>query len=247
MKKNLVFITLIVLSAATQAVNYPKLTNFVTDTADLIEPEWEVKINALAKDIEKNTTAEIAVVTVDSLEGLTKEQYAVELFKETGIGKKDKNNGLLILVAKEEREYRFEVGYGLEPYVTDSMYVNIGKRIIEPSFKKGEFGKGIYEAVSVVGGLIEGQEDVLSKYQISDETGGEENIQALIVTLLIFMLIVYIIHKSKGKTSYPLFWGIPRYGGRSGGGFGSSGGFGSGGFGGFGGGFSGGGGFGGKW
>ena len=80
MKGWLVLVALLIIVSPAWAVKYPTLSGFVTDGADMISPEWEAKINALAREIEENTTAEFAVVTVESLEGLTREQYAVELF-----------------------------------------------------------------------------------------------------------------------------------------------------------------------
>ena len=122
------------------AVDYPNLNDFVTDEANIISPEYEQQIEQLAKAIEQETTVEIAIVTVLSLEGLTKEQYALELFEKEGIGKEDKDNGLLILVALEEREYRVEVGYGLEGSIPDASKVSLGTKILEPNFKENEFG-----------------------------------------------------------------------------------------------------------
>ncbi|HDJ37965.1 MAG TPA: TPM domain-containing protein, partial [Methanosarcinales archaeon] len=110
----LILLILLAIPPAVAAVDYPHLTGYVTDDANMLDPAYETKITEIAKTIERETTVEIAVVTVESLEGEPKEMYAVKLFEEAGIGKKDKDNGLLILVAKQEQEYRFEVGYGLE-------------------------------------------------------------------------------------------------------------------------------------
>ena len=143
------------ISAATAIdANYPQLTGFVTDNANMIDPVYEAKITELAKQIEQKTTVEIAVVTVESLEGESRDIYAVKLFNQAGIGKKDKDNGLLILVAKQEREYRFEVGYGLEGIIDDSMKVNIGDMIILPNFKNGDYGKGIYDSMVAIEKLL---------------------------------------------------------------------------------------------
>jgi uncharacterized protein len=234
------------------AVSYPELRGFVTDNANLIDPGYEDKITQLAQKIEKETTAEIAVVTIESLEGESIEMYAVKLFEKAGIGKKDKDNGLLILVAKKEREYRFEVGYGLEGTITDSMKVNIGDRIIVPNFRNGEYGKGIYEAMLVIEGLLAGNEEVISKYSMPKRQGVSNNWSAVIffifIMLFMFIIIAMIARRgSRGGWTYGGYYHTyPGYihGGGSGGGM--SGGFG-GGFGGFGGGSSGGGGFGGGW
>jgi len=246
MKKLALILTLImILSVATASgASYPQLTGFVTDNANMIDSSYEAQISALATQIEKNTTVEIAVVTVESFEGESKEMYAVNLFKQAGIGKKDMDNGLLILVSKQDREYRFEVGYGLEGVVTDSMYVNIGNRIIEPNFKNGDYGKGIYESMVVIEGLLEGNEEIISQYSMKPT--GESN-DGSIWPFLIFVLIwvLFAFASRKGRHGGGGMGGI--YIGGFGGGMSGGRGGGGGGFGGFGGGMSGGGGFGGKW
>ncbi|KCZ71671.1 beta-propeller domain-containing protein, methanol dehydrogenase [Candidatus Methanoperedens nitroreducens] len=250
MKKWISLVFLILLLPLASAVSYPQLAGFVTDNANMIDPAYESKITQLAQKIEKETTVEIAVVTVESLEGESKEIYATGLFERAGIGKKDKDNGLLIFVAKQEREYRFEVGYGLEGIITDSMKVNIGDRIIVPNFKNDEYGKGIYEAMLVIEGLIGGNEEVISKYG-TNQTDSSEVPGWLFLPIFGFVVLIIILstmsetrHRGRGY-----YGGYGGYGGYPRGGFGGGGrggGFG-GGFGGFGGGRSGGGGFGGRW
>ncbi len=244
------------------AVNYPQLRGFVTDNANMIDPVYEEKITQLAQKMETETSVEIAVVTIESLEGESKEMYAVNLFKQAGIGKKDKDNGLLILVAKKEREYRFEVGYGLEGTVTDSMKVNIGDRIIVPNFRNGEYGKGIYESMLVIEGLVKGNAEVISAYkmpagnqQVSNQRGAGMVLSILFGTVIFFFIWIFFMYGiiklgDYGKGNYGRgYYGREHYnesGSGFGGGFEGSGSDG-GDFGGFGGGESGGGGFGGKW
>ena len=250
-KPSVILILLIILSAlpVVAAVDYPQLAGFVTDDADMIDPVYESKITELAKKIEGATTVEIAVVTVESLEGESKETYAVKLFEQAGIGKKDKDNGLLILVAKQERKYRFEVGYGLEGVITDSMKVNIGDRIITPNFRNGEYGRGIYESMLVIEGLLEGDEGVISKYGTNDQ--GSTGTSGGWIGILFFsiFIIAILVMMSGGRSGGGRgVRGRTYYGGVGGFGGGMSGGGGfGGGFGGFGGGMSGGGGFGGGW
>jgi uncharacterized protein len=257
------------------AVSYPQLSDYVTDNANMIDQSYEEKITQLAGAIEKETTVQIAVVTIESLEGESMEMYAVNLFEKAGIGKKDKDNGLLIIVAKESHDYRFEVGYGLEGTITDSMKVNIGDRIIVPNFRNGDYGKGIYESMLVVKELVKGNPEVISQYSMK-QGGGSSNIEfsgsspdafavlfgILFVLVVIFIIFIAIMNASYSRdTSWkrgrvyrhtPVL--IPDFGWRMGGGGHWSGGGGrsggggfGGGFGGFGGGRSGGGGFGGKW
>lgn len=248
MLKKIILILFLVLPFVL-AVEYPTLTGFVTDTAEIISPEYELKIEEIAKQIEQGTTAEVAVVTIKSLEGVSKEQYALELAERNGIGKEDKDNGLLILVALDDREYRFEVGYGLEGAIPDASKVNIGTRIIEPYFKQGEYGMGLYESLVVIKGMIEGDEAVISKYQSKYyEPRGYSKVK-LIFIIAFWVIIIAGIFMRKSRSGRG-FWFFPIFLPGSRGGFsGGTGSFGSGtGFGGFGGsiGGFGGGGFGGS-
>ncbi len=253
MAKWTLLIILILLLPVASAVDYRQLV--VVDNANIIDSVYKDKIKQLALNIEKETTVEIVVVTVNSLDGESIDTYAVNLFEQAGIGKKDKDNGLLILVVcceKEDRGYRFEVGYGLEGTITDSMYVNIGKRIIEPNFKNGEYGKGIYESMVVIQGLVKGNEEVRSQYSMQ-QTGGLEEVDWEMVIFIVIILIIILMSasgKMPGGTYGGGYYGGRRrsgWGGGFGGGFSGGGSSGGGGFGGFGGGRSGGGGFGGKW
>ena len=249
---------LILLLPTAGAVNYPQVRGYVTDNANIIDQPYEEKITQLAQTIEKESTVEIAVVTVESLEGESIAMYAVKFFEQAGIGKKDKDNGLLILVAKNEREYDFEVGYGLEGTITDSMKVNIGDRILMPNFRNGEYGKGIYESMLEIQGLINRNPEVVSRYSMPQGGAGTEDISVgpgeisglfniLIILVVIFIIFIFIMNASYSReTSWKRKYGyrqtpilLPDLG-RGRGGFG-------GGFGGFGGGRSGGGGFRGKW
>ncbi len=273
MAKWTLLIILIMLLPAAGAVDYRQL--IVVDNANIIEPVYKDKIKQLALNIEKETTVEIVLVTVEALDGESIDTYAEKLFREAGIGKKDKDNGLLILVAEQEREFRFEVGYGLEGTITDSMKVNIGDRIIVPNFMNGEYGKGIYESMVVIEGLVKGNEEVISRYSMEQNGTGAaipyifSIIFIIVILFIIFVVIMGILNYQKYSSDpewrrrhryrehpveFPMGGGW-NWGSGGGGGWHSSGGFGGGfggggsggGFGGFGGGRSGGGGFKGKW
>jgi len=258
------------------AVDYPSYQSYVNDYAEIIDDSYEAQIESLARQIEQETTAEIAVLTVKSLEGLDALTYGVEVFEEWGIGKKDVDNGLLILVGLKEREWRIEVGYGLEPVITDAMAGRIGRNTLVPNFKNEEYGKGIYEAASDIQGYIRGEEEVVSMYKSSEKTSDFEYIYVIFFIVLIVGglagLITRKINNKKIKWGVRLgigaavfisliFWSwllaivflvlyILMGLGSGGSGaifFGPRFGGGSGGFGGFGGGMSGGGGAGGRW
>jgi uncharacterized protein len=248
-------IILMLLLPTASAVSYPQLSGYVTDNANMIDQSYEAKITQLAGAIEKETTVQIAVVTIESLEGESMEMYAVELFEKAGIGKKDKDNGLLILVVKDSHDYGFEVGYGLEGTVTDSMTYNIGEHMIKPNFKNGDYGKGIYESMLVIKELVKGNPEVVSQYSMKQGGGGSEDFTVLFI-ILFFLIVGFIIfiaimntrysRDTSGRRRYGYREPVPRIGWEMGGGVFGGGRYGGGGFGGgFGGGRSGGGGFGG--
>src|SRR2546430_4392626 len=95
--------------------HYPSPQGYVTDAAGVLDPSSKAQLESHLAEFERQTSNEIAVATVPSLEGETIETYAVELFKRWGVGKKGKDNGILLLVAPNDRKVRIEVGYGLEP------------------------------------------------------------------------------------------------------------------------------------
>lgn len=115
----------------------------VHDLAALLSAEQRSSLESLAQDVERQTSCQFAIVTVTSLEGKTVEQYANELFNAWGIGQRNLNNGVLLLVAPQERRMRIEVGYGVEPLLTDSLAGEIRDQTIIPHFKRGDYPAGI--------------------------------------------------------------------------------------------------------
>ena len=116
---------------------------FVFDNVDLLSAEDEMSLEATLTSFEKDTRHEIVVVTVASLDGQTIEEYASELFSEFGIGQKNADNGVLLLVAPLERKVRIEVGYGLEGVLTDAQSHSIIQNAILPFFRQNNYEKGI--------------------------------------------------------------------------------------------------------
>ena len=200
-----VLMLLVVLLPIASAITYPTLNVYVTDNANIIGSDYKQKIADLADKINKETTVEIAVLTVQSLEGDTPENYALNVFRQNGVGKKDNNNGLLILVAKNERKYKFEVGYGLEGTIPDAMKVPIGDKIITPNFKQGEYGKGIYESMIVIEGLVTNNTEVLSKYglinsNVNSGSGGADASRIFIFILFVIFGIAVVLFMARDIT-----------------------------------------------
>lgn len=134
-----------------------KPTGFVNDFAGKLSPEQRDSLEQAVRGIENQTTAEIGIAVINSLEGRNLEEYANDILNTWGIGKKGKDNGVLVLVSLQERKIRIEVGYGLEPVLTDGRCGQIIRDVLTPYFRKGDFYGGLNEAVGKMGQLIAGK------------------------------------------------------------------------------------------
>lgn len=143
----------------------------IYDFAGMVDSGWETQIDTLIKAIEAKTTAEVAVVTIKSLEGDSIEDYSIRLFEKTGIGKKEKDNGVLVLVAKDERKVWITTGYGVEGVLPDGECGRISREVISPQFKQGNFGLGIYDGVAAIGNDI--GKDQGESFDSEAQSGGE--------------------------------------------------------------------------
>ena len=128
-------------------IDYPAYQGFLNDYTNTLTEEWKVRTLQLITNVESETTCEIAVAVIDKLNGISIEEYAVGLFNKWGVGKKDKDNGVLLLVAMDDRELRIEVGYGLEGVITDLEAKEIIDDVILPRFKENNYSSGIYNGV----------------------------------------------------------------------------------------------------
>ena len=106
-------------TASGQPVSQLRPSNYVNDFAHVLSPETEASLNDLCNQVEEKARAQIAVVTINSLDGRDIEGYAVDLFKQWGVGHKKSDHGVLILLAIQDHRNRIEVGYGLEPILPD--------------------------------------------------------------------------------------------------------------------------------
>ena len=242
-----VFTVLLLLAAApvcaAEEPAVPKPAGYVSDTAGVMG-EWAAKTETLCREIELRTTSEIAVLTVKTTAPLEAQQYAQQVFDRWKIGKKGKDNGILILVAVDDRKMWIATGYGVEGVLPDGKVGEIRDQVLLPLFRQSRYGEGIFLGAKAVGTVLAGgQVDAPKREQKRRRSSFPLD---LILFLLFgaFILIRGIFSSIFGSRRRGGGGGI--YPGGLGGGFGG-GGFGGGGFGGFGGGFSGGGGAGGGW
>lgn len=141
------FVAAIVCAAVALAFDFPPLTGHVVDQAGIIPPAVRASLADKLESLEAKSGIQFVVATVNSLEGDEIEPYANALFRDWKLGEKQKNNGLLLLVAPNERKVRFEVGYGLEGTLTDALSKIIITNAIAPRFKTGDFGGGVERGV----------------------------------------------------------------------------------------------------
>ncbi len=237
-------------------IKIPNPQGFVSDYAGLLSDNNKAQISSIAQELKEKTQAEIAVVTLNTIVPFTIEEYSVELFKKWGIGKKGKDNGVLLLVAVKDKKVRIETGYGLEGALPDAICNQIIYKEIVPKFKEDNYSLGILNGFLAIAGFVAAEYNVKLERlpQVQEETRQYNRADILKLLLLIgFLFGVPLINNFSRGRKYGRNWywyGGGLSGGGFGGGFGggsSGGGFGGGGFGGFGGGLSGGGGSSGSW
>lgn len=187
-------------SSAKAAPTFPAPTGFVVDQANIIDDTTEARITARLSALEATSTSEIAVATVSSLEDLTIEEYALELFEYWKVGKAKQDNGVLLLIAPNEREVRIEVGYGLEGALTDIESSQIIDNILIPAFKEGDFSAGIDQATEAVVQAVEGEYSSISPSTGSDPVGAVMGILILSVVGFIAWAIVSQILFAMSRT-----------------------------------------------
>jgi uncharacterized protein len=141
------FTALLCTIATALSLDLPSLSGRVVDQANIVQPSTRNAIEQKLTDLETKSGIQLVVATVPSLQGQEIEPYANELFRNWKLGEKTKNNGVLLLVAPNERRVRIEVGYGLEGTLTDALSKVIIANAITPRFKAGDFGDGISRGV----------------------------------------------------------------------------------------------------
>ncbi|MBV4553371.1 TPM domain-containing protein [Pseudomonas sp. SWRI102] len=215
-------------------LKFPALTGRVVDSAQMLEPSVRTQLDAQLKAHEQASGEQLVVVTLPDLQGATIEDFGYQLGRHWGIGQKDKNNGALLIVARDDRKLRIEVGYGLEDRLTDAQSSVIINQVITPAFKTGNFNKGISDGVAAMLVVLGGSplDEPAPVYSADGQDEGDfiERHPGLFIFLAMLFILTIFVCQVLGI--------LPSGGGSGGGSRSSGGGFGGGG----GGGFSGGGG-----
>jgi uncharacterized protein len=242
------------LTLRAEPVKQLRPTGYVNDFAGVLDSTTIAQLNNLCQQLDEKAHAQVAVVTIKSLDGDDIESYAVALFKQWGIGSKATDHGVLILLAVQDRRYHFEVGYGLEPILPDGKVGGFGREAV-PLLKQGDYGGAVTLMASRVVDVIAQDAGITLTGARPDVPSPRERDTDLsplpIIVLIIIGAILLLTPFGRSILFWMLLTGGGRGGGYGGGGYSGGGGFGGGGggggFGGFGGGSSGGGGASGGW
>ena len=244
--------------AAFDVPTRPQPARLVNDFAATLSPAERDALERKLVAFDDSTGSQIAVVVVPSTNGVAPVDYATEILRSWGVGRAGINDGVVLLVAVEDREVFIATGFGAEGALTDATAGTIIRSVIVPRFRQGAFYAGIDEATTAIAQALAGEFEAPSTR--GGGSGGDID-DLLCILFVIFVVLVVLSSRTKApppssgggrrRRSGPgvvvVPWGGGFGGGGSfGGGFGG-GGFGGGGFGGFGGGFGGGGGAGGSW
>jgi len=195
----LLFIAVFLLFGELHALNVPPLTGYINDTAGLLTPGQKQVLENTLREHEQNTGHQFVLLTIPSLEGEVLENYSIKVAEKWKIGRKNLDNGLIMLIARDDREIRIEVGYGLESVITDAFSGSVIREIIVPAFKAGDFNTGIENAFKALMNRSLGLEvDIPAS---STGSGVPKDIEDKFVMLLFFTVFFGIVTKL-----IPKFW-----------------------------------------
>jgi uncharacterized protein len=254
----------LVLSGAAPATaqDIPELAQPVNDFAHVIDDPSRDTMDAIIRSLQQASGDVVIVATVPTFKPYADiREYAVKMFENhgRGVGQRGKDNGVLVLLAVQDRQVRIEVGYDLEQFITDGLAGEISRQDMAPQFRGGAYGPGLLAGVSRIAARIaEGRNVTLQGVRVErDGTRDVGSGGSLIVALFVLFIVLNAIGRTRRRRGFGSRWGSGGWSGWNsgvgpfggGGGFGGSGGGGGfgGGFGGFGGGRSGGGGGGAGW
>lgn len=186
------------------ALDVPPLTGPVVDNANIIGAAREAEINEYLLKVDEESSAQIAVLTIKSLNGSNLEEYALRVAREWGLGDEQTDRGVLLLVAFEEKKIRIEVGYGAEGDLTDAKCGMIIRNIIAPQFQNGKYGEGIQNGVKAIASVVAGDGESRSA-GIAEE---EPNWLA-VISLTIFFTIYFIMFTGSLAIKFKILRWLP--------------------------------------
>lgn len=186
---------------------YPELQGRITDDAGLLTAAEKTDIESDLASLEQTSTDQLAIVTVKSLQGYSIEDYGIGLARKWGIGQKGKDNGILLIVAPNDRKVRIEVGRRLEPFMTDTMSALIIQNAILPKFRRGDYAGGIKDGVRDIKSVLLGDAEEVKQRAAGSRT--PENDPTVIFHIILFLAIVAFIIWVNYRNAQAMRAGMP--------------------------------------
>ncbi len=181
----MLFLTLMLQAAAATARDIPSLSARVNDYAAMLSPATRQQLESVLAALEKEESTQLAVLTIDSLQGENLEEFSLKVVEKWRLGQKGLDNGALLLIAKNDRKLRIEVGYGLEGVLTDLTSGRIIRNIITPQFKNGNFDQGVIDGVSAMIAAVRGE--FSAQTAVSSAKRSADDISGFVVFLLFIL------------------------------------------------------------
>lgn len=195
MRAVLAFCVVLLFGGAAQAApTFPALTGRVVDGANILSPATEASLTEKLAALEASTTRQVVVVTLPSLQGYEIEEYGYRLGRAWGIGQEQQDNGALLIVAPNERKVRIEVGYGLEPVLTDALSSVILQQTVLPRFRDGDMEGGVVAgADALVAQLALPDEEAKAKVALAAQAReAEPGLPPLAVFFILFIIFAIV-------------------------------------------------------
>lgn len=180
----------------------PQTDIYLADGAGMLSADAKDQLLTASKDLYEQTGAQFVIVTVPNLNGQSIEEYSNDLFNNWGIGDKDKNNGVLLLISKDDKKFRIEVGSGLEGTLTDA-YCHNELSILKDNFKKGDFDTGVLTVSKDICASVSSGEEVTSNSHKLTEMQKE----ILLVVVILLIIIILFMFSSGGSSGSGGFYG----------------------------------------
>jgi uncharacterized protein len=182
---------------AAAALEVPALKSRVNDYGGMLSPESERRLETLLKELEEQDSTQVVVLTIPSLAGDSLEDFSIRVAERWKIGRKGFDNGVILIVARDDRKVRIEVGYGLEGRLTDLTAGRIIRDRIVPEFRAGRFDQGVLNGVVALTEVVRGEFQAPAQPPIGPAASGAEDLMPF---LLIFFFVVFML----GRVSRPL-------------------------------------------
>ncbi len=187
------------LAGSTTAQEVPFLAGPVTDLAEMLSDSDARGIEQQIRSFEAETGSQIAVLTIPSLEGYAIEDYSIKVAETWRLGREGIDDGVLLLIARDERRMRLEVGYGLEPALTDARARRILDHVITPRFRSGDFGGGVEDGVNAVMATIRGEVPAPVAGPGPPVSQPASEMVAVLAQLLFFLFLIYLMTRMRRR------------------------------------------------